>query len=373
MARKRPHQQGFSLIELMVGLVVSMLCMLAIMAAFAVYEGKKRTTTTTNDAQQNGSYAMYVLERQLRTAGASIVQGYNYGVWGCPVTAYTNGTQTLPISGALPAPFKSSGWPASTLLMPVLIAYGGGSTPDTIGVVGGNPAMQVFKIPVTSVPSTNSVAVSNSLGILSGDYVLGVLSNGNCALAHVPAATPTTQVAGTTFTLDTTNSPPNGLQTANYLFDFGSSPAFTLFGIDTSSLNLVSYDLLQRPVNGNAAAVTPLAEGVVQMKALYGVQQAGSSSVQWVQPTGTWSIATLTASASAASNAMKQIKAIRVAIVVQSRLPERSTDYTSGQPTLTLFPDLPSVQYIVTTSTQYRYKVYDTTIPVRNALVAKYY
>ena len=375
------RQRGFSLIELMVGMVVSMLCMLAIMDAFAVYEGKKRTTTTGNDAQQNGSYALYALERQLRTAGASIVQGYNYGLWGCPVTAYTTTTsskvQTLPVQSALPSPFASSGWPLTTRLVPVLIASGG-SSPDVIGVVGGNSALQVFKIAVSSTPSASSVVVGNSLGIMTGDYLLGTLSDGTCSLAHLTSSSTATQVSGTTLALDTANSPATGLQTATYLFDVGSTPSFTLFGVDSSTNSLVSYDLLQRPVNGQAATVTPIADGIVQIKALYGVHTNSSDTSAdqidtWVQPTGNWSIATLTASTSAAATAMGQIKAIRVAIVAQSRLPERSSDYT-GKSKLTLFSDLdPTLQYSVNTNTQYRYKVYDTTIPVRNALVVTHY
>ena len=368
----RPHQGGFSLIELLVGMLVSLICMLAIMAAFAVYEGKKRTTTSGNDAQQSGSYALYTLERQLRTAGSGIVQGRNYGLWGCPVTAYTNSTQTLP-SASLPAPFTSSGWPLTTRLVPVLIAAGG-DNPDVIGVVAGDPAQQVFKIAVNSASSASSVVVGNSLGILSGDYLVGTLSDSTCALAQVPATTPTAQVSGTSIALSASNSPTKGLQTATDLFDFGPAPAFTLFGIDPTSHSLVSYDLLQRPVNGNAAAVTPIADGIVQIKALYGIQTSGSSSLTWVQPTGSWSIDTLTASTAAASNAMAQIKAIRVAIVAQSRLPERSTDYTTGSTSLVLFRDQdPTLRYQVSTSTQYRYQVYDTTIPVRNALIATYY
>jgi type IV pilus assembly protein PilW len=368
------RQRGFSLVELMVGMLVSLLCMLAIMAAFALYEGKKRTTTSGNDAQQNGSYALYTLERQLRTAGSSIVQGYNYGLWGCPVTAYTTTPtgkiQTLPAQSALPSPFTSSGWPLTTRLVPVLIASGG-SNPDVIGVVGGNSALQVFKIAIAGTPTTSSVAVGNSLGIMTGDYLLGTLSDGTCALAHLTSSSTATQVSGTTLTLDAANSPATGLQKATYLFDAGTAPMFTLFGIDASTNSLVSYDLLQRPVNGQAAAVTPIADGIVQMKALYGIQT--SSGISWVQPTGTYSIGTLTASSSAASSAMGQIKAIRIAIIAQSRLPERSSDYVNKNP-IVLFQDLDStLQYTFTPNTQYRYQVYDTTIPVRNALVSTHY
>lgn len=368
------------MIELMVGMLVSMICMLAMMSAFAVYEGKKRTTTSGNDAQQNGSYSLYALERQLRTAGSGIVQGYNYGLWGCPVTTYTTtsqGTvQTLPAT-SLPSPFTSSAWPLTTRLMPALIAAGN-TDPDVIGVVGGNSALQVFKITVSGTPSVTSVAVANDLGILTGDYLLGTMSDGTCRLVHTASTTTATQVSSTTIALDASNSPPNGLVGASNLFDMGPSPAFTLFGVDTTTNTLVSYDLLQRQVNGNDATVTPIADGIVQLKALYGIHTNASDSSsdqidQWVQPTGNWSITALTANTTAATTAMSEIKAIRVAVVAQSRLPERASDYL-GSTHLTLFPDLStSLQYKVTTQTQYRYKVYDTTIPIHNALVLTHY
>jgi type IV pilus assembly protein PilW len=206
---------------------------------------------------------------------------------------------------------------------------------------------------------------------MTGDYLLGTLSDGTCALAHLTSSSTATQVSGTTLTLDAANSPATGLQKATYLFDAGTAPMFTLFGIDASTNSLVSYDLLQRPVNGQAATVTPIADGIVQMKALYGIQT--SSGISWVQPTGTYSIGTLTASSSAASSAMGQIKAIRIAIIAQSRLPERSSDYVNKNP-IVLFQDLDStLQYTFTPNTQYRYQVYDTTIPVRNALVSTHY
>ena len=376
---RRLRQQGFSLIELLVGMLVSMICIMAIMSAFAVYEGHKRTTTSGNDAQQNGSYALYAMERQLRTAGSGIVQGFNYSLWGCPVSAYSytgsSTTPTLPAT-SLPAPFSTSSWPLTARLVPVLIAAGG-SNPDVIGTVSGNSALQVFQITVSSTPSASSVVVSNALGILTGDYLIGTLSNGTCALVHTPSASPTAQVSSTNIALDMTNSAPTGLITATKLFDLGPSPAFTLFGVDPSTNSLVSYDLLQRPINNNAATVMPIADGIVQLKALYGIHNIGDTNPnqidQWVQPTGTWDIGTLTASTAAAQTAMSQIQAIRVAVVAQSRLPERSTDYVGGT-SLTLFPDLSSsLQYTVTTQTQYRYKVYDTTIPIRNVLVTMHY
>ena len=43
-------QRGFSLVELLVTIVISLLASLAIFGVLSTYEGKKRTTTFVNDA-----------------------------------------------------------------------------------------------------------------------------------------------------------------------------------------------------------------------------------------------------------------------------------------------------------------------------------
>ena len=374
----RTRSRGFSLIELMVGIVVSIICTLAIMAAFAVYEGHKRTTSSGDDAQQNGSYSLYALERQIRSAGSGLVQGSRYSVLGCAINAASGATALLPAT-SLPAPFATSGWPLTTLAFPVLIAGGGATTPDVIGVISGNPAQQVFKVGVTSTTAT-TVVVGNSFGFLASDYVLGTMPNGSCTIGQLAATPNPIPTTTTTLTLNAATSPSTGLTNAVNLFDLGRSPIFTLFGVDPATNSLVSFDLLQRATNGGAGTI-PIADGIVQLKTLYGIHDGTGPSGEpafvvdnWVQPVGTtWGIAALTANTAAAQAAIAQIKAIRVAVVAQSRLPERSTDYV-GKTTLTLFPDLAStLQYSITTQTQFRYKVYDTTIPIHNALVTQTY
>ena len=383
------HHRGFSLIELMVGMLISLICVLAIMSAFAVYEGQKRTTTSGDDAQQNGSFSLFELERQIRTAGSGIVQGKNYSVWGCPITALT--------AANMPAPFNDAAlsMPATTLAMPVLITSGG-ANPDVISVIGGNASQQVFKIGVVSAPNATSVVVGNDFGLFSGDYLLGTMTNGSCAIGQItPTATPT-QITSTNITLSAANTTVTGLENAVNMFDLGPSPVFSLFGVDPTTNSLVEFDQLQRATGvgtntgtdtGTTPGTIPIADGIVQLKALYGIHNVGDPSTEspyavdaWVQPTGaTWGISALTASTAAAQAAIGNIVAIRVAVVAQSRLPEQTStyatgSYTSGKTSLTLFPDLgAALQYTVATQIQYRYKVYDTTIPIRNAYITQFF
>lgn len=368
--------KGFSLIELMVGMLISLICVLAIMAAFAVFEGKKRTTTSGDDAQQNGSFTLYELERQIRTAGSGLVQGKSYSVWGCPISTLT--------AAAMPAPFNNAALnlPATTQVMPVLIASGGAG-PDVISVMGGNPALQVFKVGVTSAPGPATVIVGNTFGLLTGDYLLGTMTDGSCAIGQIAPTTPielVTNISATNITLSAAAGKITGLANAVNVFDLGQQPVFSLFGVDPTINSLVEFDQLQRAANGGTGTI-PIADGIVQLKALYGIHDgsgvAGEPSYavdKWVAPTGTWAVSALTANTAAAQAAIAQIAAIRIAVVSQSRLPERTTDFVGGA-SLMLFPDLTSsgLNTSVVTQTQYRYKVYDTTIPIRNAFVTNFF
>ena len=69
---KFSSQKGFSMIELMVGLVIGLIATLIIMQTFSNFEGNKRTTTGIADAQTNGSIGLYMIQRELQFAGYGV-------------------------------------------------------------------------------------------------------------------------------------------------------------------------------------------------------------------------------------------------------------------------------------------------------------
>ena len=81
---------GFSLIEIMVGLLIGMLSIILIMQVFAKSEGDKRTTTGGDDAQINGTIALYGLERDVREAGYGL---NSFNLLGCSLS-YTTSLDT---------------------------------------------------------------------------------------------------------------------------------------------------------------------------------------------------------------------------------------------------------------------------------------
>ena len=95
-------QTGFSLVDILVGMVIALLGVIIIFQVFAVSEGIKRTTTSGGDAIQNGAYALYTLERSLKSAGYGIFFSTNLATvqpdppaLSVPVTIMPSGSATI--------------------------------------------------------------------------------------------------------------------------------------------------------------------------------------------------------------------------------------------------------------------------------------
>ena len=80
-------QKGFSLIELMVGLVIGLIAALVISNVLTRYEQQKRSTTGSSDAQTNGAIALYNIQRDMEGAG-----------WGLPTFEETLSPYLCPLS-----------------------------------------------------------------------------------------------------------------------------------------------------------------------------------------------------------------------------------------------------------------------------------
>lgn len=84
-ATNRPHNSrastsGMSLVELMVGVFIGMLTILAIASTIITFEGQRRGTSTGNDAQISATYATYLIERDLRRSGYGLFAAENSSV-----------------------------------------------------------------------------------------------------------------------------------------------------------------------------------------------------------------------------------------------------------------------------------------------------
>lgn len=68
----RAAASGFSLIEVLVGMVIGLIGVLVMFQLLTVSQAQRRTTSSSGDAQQNGMIALYLLEHDVRQAGYGI-------------------------------------------------------------------------------------------------------------------------------------------------------------------------------------------------------------------------------------------------------------------------------------------------------------
>lgn len=372
------RQRGLSLIELLVAMVIGLVVTLAVTSVITVGEAKRRTTTSTNDMDQAGAYAAYLLDRAVRSAGSSLIQSTqptDRGVFGCRL----NVASLLPSASAFPAPFKKSflaGKPSDLRVAPVLIAKSQSDAgSDVLVVMGGDAVAGGVPRGLTDPGSANTLSMDNTVGISTGDLVL-VSQNGttDCLLEQVSGtSTKVLTLGGTYYTAGKTTSLETlAASTSTYVTPMGNpengNVQFQLFGVGDNS-TLYGYDLLQV---GKIATAQALADGVMEMHALYGLDTNEDGILDaWADPGATgYDIATVMTKTAT----LRQIVAVRVALVMRSASKERDA-VSAGS--LTLFGDAvdaskKSLAQTVTLSSDdqgYRYRVVDFTVPLRNMLL----
>jgi type IV pilus assembly protein PilW len=366
--------RGFSLVELMVAMVIGLVLMLAVSMLVARQEAIRRSVSSGNDLIGGTAYAAYSLDRELRAAGSGISQAVAQS-YGCLLHASLQSSQLLPRLKPFPQPFSAV--PQAFRLAPLVVHAGAGAHgSDVIAIAAGHSGLSEAPLPV--VPKSaepGRLQLANTLGMRGGELLLLTQGSAGCMLQQVGAdfvGGAAQQVSlGGLYAADTID----GLSITEFssqAFAFllgnatGNRPRLQLLGIDADDA-LVSYDLLQL----GSDEVQPLAEGVADMRVLYGVDMArqGLRQVtQWIAPTASgFTAAELTNGSVAARGNLQHILAVRVALVLRSDLVEKA-DVTPA--TLTLFAELPQAMrrtYTVPPGTaNQRYRVVEFTVPLRN-------
>jgi len=354
-----------SLVELLVAAAIGIIASLVIFQVFAVFEGQKRTTTSGGEAQTSGTLALFTIERDMRQAG----YGFNTpDLVGCTLQGWDQQAG----AALTPAP-----------LVPVTITQGAGSTPgvagapDTVRVAYGNG--DALPAPVNVLVGSLGVAddfirtVNALYGFQPGDHVVIAELGRPCTLAQVnqipPATGDNTRLnlqAGTYIspssgaTLPTRYNNPAGLGTAyttnGKVYNIGPAPIVKDFTVQSGQLLSQAF--------GTAAAV-PNFDNIVQLQKQNGKDTNNDGVVDLFEE-----ITPATATDWAA------VLAIRVAVVARSGLYEKdevspatirlwedsATPPTTTGPVWTLTPD----------ERHYRYKVFQTVIPLRNMIWRPY-
>lgn len=436
-------QNGFSLIELMIGLLLGSIAAAAIFGTIVTFEKQRRTIGSGSDMQQNGLLALYAIEQDARDAGFGLIDSTSKP-GNLPCTTINAYLPTLFASAVSPT---SSVWAVPTVSgspakgstfnsSPAVISDNTGLNnsdkitlhrfnSDTGGIVTGGQAALLASdvilqsnntLPTTGVINPGPIAVDTEQSFHKNDFIL-IADSGNCGLLQVtgnatsgqlttqevdnPAASAVTAFSTTYTTAGSasiinlgqpassvasgevcplaTESPTNTTRIGKWSDPSGtgtprvcSAPIFgtSLYSIDEN------HDLVLAKDGGSATAV---ASNIVDIQAQYGVSDVGKQAVTcWTDATGAGCNITAGDWSAPVYADVVRIKAIRVAIVARSTKMEKCDTTTDEHPATWTKPattptssDPPVISLSASVGNDwgcYRYKVYQTIIPLRNVI-----
>jgi len=359
---------GFSLIEVMVAMVIGMLGIIVMMQMFSMFEGQKRTTTGGDDSISSGAVSLYGVQRSIQQSGWGINAAK---LIGCPVTGLTSGGASLPL---VPVRINSpliSGQDANT---------------DTLLLVSGNGNGTVEGDIINSVAAT-VYSVHTPTAFAAGDNVLAV-SNAwpaTCNLTYTSVSS--VDVAAGTVTLAAAAA--FGVAPEDRLFNLGAAPIVRAYAVRNGNLTVCNYNTSNcgaAASNNDPAVWVPIANNVVSLRAQYG-RDTSAAPMDGVVDVWDQTVPTTACG-------FMRTSAVRLALVARSSQPEKRLD---GDLTGTAYvtPNAPQwagsdaaaiaidataagiVAIILTQSIlpvptawpqwqDFRYKVFQTTVPMRN-------
>jgi len=299
--------------------------------------------------------ALFSLERELRQAGYGI-NSTDY--LGCNTVGWD----------------ELTGTDFTLTLTPVQITQGAGEAPDTLTVLYGNGNLipQPVSLIQNMVTDTSPYRVTNRFGFQEGDIMVVAETGLNCTVGQ---ATTLPNILGqqdliihsqgnytdpvTGASVATRYNKPSGLGVAytfnGRVFNLGQRPSYNIYTVQNGQL------ALQQMLSAPSTAVTTIYDSIVQLQAQYGRDTNADGIIDVFDEF---------VPASAADWAT--ILAVRIGVVSRSGLYEK-TEVSPA--TLKLWPDsavAPTTTGPVWTLTaderHYRYKVFQTVVPIRNMI-----
>jgi len=411
------RQRGLSLVEILVGVLIGMIGIIVIFQVLAVAEERKRNTTLGSDAQTAGSIGLYLLQRDAQLAGYGFGTAHTKQL-GCDVKVHDNGDATA----VPPVPARDF----SFRLYPVEITQGAGGAPDTIAFVRGNPKYSVqhreFQLTDAANKSSPLQVKNGRTGLEWGSLVImasrpdeePALSTGvtDCVLiqiTHRPTASldqfehqtgyqsssemlPYEQLPGgatTTVRFNMASFPTatEFQRDRGFLFDLGPQPRRTVWSIQNNRL-VVDETLFTFPTQ-------EAADGIINLQAEYGIDQNNDymiGATEWsaVGPDNTLPIANPTLPCDATKPSWRCVRAVRVALLARSAFFDKTAcspnpQWSSGASGILTLTNFVMTNVDGTADTfggcaenppspnnwrHYRYRVYETAIPLRNMIWA---
>lgn len=351
-----PRARGISLIELMIGMTIGLIALLVMMQTFSASNAHKSNTVSGADATTAGHIAMTLIERELLNAGAGLTATpcEEIRVLG---SGGVNTISNLPVTieqdtdADTPTALRSRS-------DRITIRYSGSSFGSASTPVG-------MEMPNPSVNTRGKL----DIGFRNGDFIMlqeegkpcvilqltddpKVLGNGTWQFKH--------QSSGSTY--NPTGKEKNFFPDSKYsenlarIVHMGSGILESRFDLNYRSSGgpAPNSDLQLTPIRlATAGTTNAIARNVVALRAQYG---------WWDSTTKTVSFSS-TVKAGAGPN---DLAAVRVGIVV--RASQRDPSYTAPADIKLFEYDNPITISLSGDELRYRYRSYETVVPLRNTL-----
>jgi type IV pilus assembly protein PilW len=398
-------QRGVTIVELMVAVLIGLLSMYAV---YRVYEGAeriKRNIVSVGDVQVNGLYSIFLLEQSIHNAGFGLILNNNAG------TAQKNGTL---LAACAPGGVgdvggqTGGGGPASRTLTlrPLPVVIDPNTNPatlpvgnfDDIYVFSGRSSLNQEPVSVSGV--IGGVTVGTPFGFRQNQVLVNTAGAPNCQAGLVPDNTALVNLAAppprpTQVTLDSTVFPvlpPVGA----WLVDLGF-PERHHFYVDNAN-TLVMEEWTLNATGTWDRRIDPIISGVMSFRAQYGIGfPTGATDdqnrpvigpvTQWVFANAAlWNMGDVQSAPLFPDAAnpnppitIRQIKAVRLSIIVRADEPDNNPNTTSLNLTnpvqFTQFADCPGPAGTVCPASPtpafaagWRYRMYETVIPLKNVI-----
>jgi type IV pilus assembly protein PilW len=356
-------ERGMSLVEVMVAVAIGMIGILIIMQAYLTSENFNRTTVGEGSAQTNGAVALFTVERDLRMGGYGINESSLFGC-GEIYWYYDNGSTPQ---------YSSNVNPGSTLakitLAPVYIDDTVTDKPHKIAVMYATSPDMVAPSSIKSFNPHSSVAeLTGTLGFHKNDLIL-LANAGGCTLAKITKDPESLKIQFNPGVNGQYNPAAWGSFPTNYaegdkIVNLGV-PKIRTYAIVDDTLQ-VSDALLQAA--GQSAL--DIVDGIVDMRAQYGMDNGAGGAA----PANDGVVDEYTNTQPATAADWKQLLSVRIAVLARIGNYEKPSGAACEATTSAnapkwanntrdfTFPEgLPSC---------YRYRVFETTVPLRNLIWA---
>lgn len=257
---------GFSMVEIMVGVLIGMVSAVVMMQVLALAEGQKRAATGGSDAQTGGAIALQTVQRDIREAGYELGTGsLGTSPIGCNLILPLPGGSEITLTGVAPVTINHPNFTAANPkgdnspdpnTDSVMVIYGSGNyAPDGDAIRGA---------------SEPNYTVRSMMAFTKDDRVIA-------SWTHKPGEPCTLDLR-----LDRVTATPSGspavpvakwVAGASVLYNLGPAPVIRVYAVRAGKLTVCNYvvnDCGNPDKKKDASVWVPIAENIVSMRAQYG-------------------------------------------------------------------------------------------------------